>query len=100
LDNQIKDKNVFPKLQIEKEFLEAESLESFQASSFRVNKNTAIYDAIDGSKIAEWEENTSFTSNQKTKKWIKITGFFVDRVWQKATNDMWIKIEDTKQSDK
>ena len=100
LNNQIKDKNVFPKLQIKNEFLETENLESFQASSFRVNKKATIYNSINGSKITEWEENTSFTSNQKTKNWIKITGFFVEKVWQKATDEMWVKIEDTKQRDK
>jgi hypothetical protein len=100
LNNQIKDNNIFPKLQMKKEFLEDERLESFQASSFRVNKKTIVYDAINGKKIAEWEENTSFTSNQKTKNWIKITGFFVEKVWQKATDEMWLQIEDTKQRDK
>ncbi len=100
LNNQIKDENKFPNLQMRKEFLDLETIEYFPASSFRVNKDASIYDAMNGNEIAKWEENTSFTSNQKTQHWIKITGYFVDRVWQKSTSEMWLKLEDSKQRDK
>ena len=91
--------NPFPKLKMKKEFEADTDLEYFSPSSFRVNKNATVYDAIDGENIAQWEENTSFTSNQKTQDWIKVTGHFVNKVWQKSTTEMWIKIEDAKRRD-
>ena len=88
--------NRFPKLKMKEAFKESdiETIVYFDASSFRVNKEAFIYDKIDGKKIDKWEKSTSFTSNQKSASWIKVTGFFVDKVWQSAELDMWVKIED------
>lgn len=66
-----------------------------KASVYRMNKEAEIYDAPYGKSIDRWEEKTSFTSNISEGKWIKITGFFVDRKWQKAKEEMWVKTEDT-----
>ncbi len=113
--------NSFPKLLMKKEFLqndkkvketvikkelpkikkivepkkrEVEKLERFKASAFRLNKNALIYDKLNGRKLYEWAEGTSFTSSIKTQNWIKITGYFVDKVWMRSSKEMWIKISD------
>ncbi|MEN8302647.1 MAG: hypothetical protein ABFQ64_01080 [Campylobacterota bacterium] len=73
---------------------EVEKLERFKASAFRLNKNAAVYDKVNGKKLYEWEEGTSFTSSIKTQNWTKITGYFVDRVWMRSTKELWIKSTD------
>jgi DNA repair exonuclease SbcCD ATPase subunit len=66
-----------------------------KACVYRMNKEAEIYDAPYGKSVDRWEEKTSFTSNIHEGEWIKITGFFVDRKWQKAEKEMWVKAEDT-----
>lgn len=93
------DENKFPKLMMKKEF-QKESVNknliiNFKASAFFLNKNSTIYDAIDGTEIDKWESGTSFTSNEKTKEWIKIGGYFIDRKWRKAKKEMWVKLANT-----
>ncbi len=66
-----------------------------KGSAYRVNKEAGIYNRPDGEVIEKWEERTSFTSNVSQGEWIKVTGHFIDRKWQKATKEMWIKAEDT-----
>ncbi len=105
--------NPFPKLVMKKEFLqeetikkkelpeikkivepkrkEVEKLERFKASAFRLNKNAAVYDKVNGKILYEWKEGTSFTSSLKTQNWVKITGYFVDRVWMPSSKELWIK---------
>ena len=68
-----------------------ESIEYFKARAFRLNTDADIYDAINGKTIDNWENKTSFTSNQRTATWIKITGYFVDKVWRKSDLEMWVK---------
>lgn len=93
LDNQkIESDNKFPKLKMKKEFIdESEETLFFKASSFRVNHEAKIYDGVDADVIDIWENRTSFTSNQRKNKWIKITGYFVDKQWRAATSEMWVK---------
>ena len=89
------DDNSFPKLmpkenpkvkvEVKKE------VETFKASSFRLNVTSAIYDKPDGKKVDIWEKTRSFTSNKKTISWTKITGYFIDKKWVKAKKEMWIK---------
>lgn len=113
--------NPFPKLVMKKEFLkndkkvkkivikkelskikkivepkrkEVEKLQRFKASAFRLNKNALIYDRVNGEKLYEWEKGTSFTSSIKTQNWVKITGYFVDRVWMRSSKELWIKTTD------
>lgn len=95
LDNYLKNQRVsndnpFPSLKMKPEYLLVET----EASAFRVNKDANIYDGIDGRVIDKWEKYTSFTSNQKTQKWIKITGYFVEKVWRHAKKEMWIRVDD------
>ena len=73
---------------------EVEKLERFKASAFRLNKNALIYDKVNGKTLYGWEEGTSFTSSIKTQNWVKITGYFVDRVWMRSSKELWIKSED------
>ncbi len=73
--------------------LKKEKIIKFKAISFYLKKDSNIYDAIDGNKIFNWNEGRSFTSNKKTKKWIKITGYFVNKKWQRAKQNMWIKLQ-------
>lgn len=82
--------NPFPKLMMKEDNI----VHSFKASAFRVNKSASIYDAADGNIIAQWEKSTSFTSDKKTSSMIKITGYFVNKVWTSASKEMWIKTED------
>ena len=92
LKNQrIKDENPFPKLEMKKKYASVAKREYFKASAFRMNGNVAVYDGADGSKLATWEDKTSFTSNQRVGKWIKITGYFVDKVWRPADRELWVK---------
>lgn len=72
-------------------------IEYFKARSFRLKRNAPIYDAIDGDVIDVWDENTSFTSNQMSREWIKITGHFVDKIWQRSKSEMWLQKEDYKE---
>jgi len=90
------DSNVFPDLQMKKEFQknETETLTTFKASSFRFNKAANIFDSINGKVIDEWEITTSFTSNVKSKNWVKITGYFVDKVWRPSQKELWVKATD------
>ena len=97
MNNQIiQDDNPFPDLQMKKEFQvhEEEKISTFKASSFRLNKSANIFDAISGNKIDEWESTTSFTSNVKSRNWVKITGYFVDKVWKPSDKEMWVRTTD------
>jgi len=73
---------------------EVQKLERFKASAFRFNKIATVYDRVNGKKLYEWEEGTSFTSSIKTQNWIKITGYFVDRVWMRSSKELWVKSAD------
>lgn len=86
------EQNSFPKLKMK----ENAKIQSFKASAFRTNKLAPIYSDLKGKVIIdEWEKDTSFTSSQRTSSMIKITGYFIDKVWTKAKKDMWIKVEDS-----
>ncbi|MDQ7068594.1 MAG: hypothetical protein Q9M40_11810 [Sulfurimonas sp.] len=84
--------NKFPNLLMKEEFKIHK--DDNKASTYRVKVDAYIYDGVDGEKIFEWEKSTSFTSNERTKDWIKITGYFVDKVWRASSDEMWIKSSD------
>jgi len=103
------DKNEFPQLQMKKkyqkkpepkkevvvtEITDDGEIVFFEATTFRVNKDAKIFDGIYGIEIDIWDKSTSFTSNQKTSEWIKITGYFVNKTWQSAPKEMWVKASD------
>lgn len=97
VNNQIiEDDNPFPQLQMKKEFQRntGESLTSFKASSFRVNKLADIFQSIDGKKVDKWEKSRSFTSNLRSENWVKITGYFINKVWQPSAKELWIRSSD------
>ena len=66
-----------------------------KAGTFRLNKKAKIYDKVNGKEVYTWEEKTSFTSNVFKGKWIKITGYFVNKQWQPTVKCLWVKEEDT-----
>lgn len=97
VNNQIiEDENPFPQLQMKKEFQQntRESLTPFKASSFRVNKLADIFQSIDGKKVDKWEKSRSFTSNLRSENWVKITGYFINKVWQPSAKELWIRSSD------
>lgn len=98
LRNQIKQRDgVFPQLQMKEQYrlVQNDELVYFKPSAFRLNKEAQIFDGIDGEPIETWESMRSFTSNQKTKKWVKITGYFVDKVWRPSQKELWVLESDT-----
>ena len=93
-----KDENSFPKLMMKEKnsnsSLKTEKIYKTKPTTFRLKVNSNIYNSIDGHKVYEWEESSSFTSNIRSDEWIKVTGYFVNKVWQKSTEELWIKNKD------
>ena len=93
------DDNPFPKLIMKDDLKkitdqdeeEVEKEKSFKASPFRLNRDSDIYDSINGTVIYKWEDRRSFTSSLMTQNWIKITGYFIDKEWRKADEELWIE---------
>lgn len=65
-------------------------IETTEPKAYKLGIQSDIYDAIDGEVYDSWEEGTSFTSNVKSDGWIKITGYFVEKKWKKAKEELWI----------
>lgn len=88
------EENEFPKLKMKessaKVTSESEDLYATQAT-FRLTNDSSIYNAINGAKVTQWSKDTSFTSNLRSKNWIRISGYFVDKVWQRAKEELWIE---------
>ncbi len=63
-------------------------------SAYRLASNAGVYNGINGTKIDMWEQGRSFTSGTSSGGWVKITGYFVNRVWQPAGEEMWVKESD------
>ena len=84
----------FPKL-IMKEEIEVKDIEliKFKATSFKLKYDSIVYNSINGKMITKWVKDTSFTSTTKTKSWIKVTGYFINKKWTSAKKEMWIKIK-------
>jgi len=85
--------NEFPQLIMKKEF-ELEKVQRFQPSTFVVNKNADIYDERNGNVVQKWSKERLFTSYIQTEKWMKITGYFKDKVWIKSPQSLWVKRSD------
>jgi len=92
--------NPFPELLMKKAFrnkkeiINSEEIKTFKASTFRLNKNAEIYNDVNGKVVDKWSEGTSFTSSVKTQNWLKITGYFHNKVWMKSSKSIWIKLSD------
>jgi len=63
-------------------------------SAYRMATIASIYNAPNGTKVDMWEAGRSFTSGTSSGGWIKITGYFVNRVWQSADEEYWVKESD------
>lgn len=63
-------------------------------SAYRMATNAPVYNAPGGSVVDTWEARRSFTSGTVSNGWIKITGYFVNRVWQRADQELWVKESD------
>jgi hypothetical protein len=87
-----KEEKIESKVQKEKKTLQKDTqLKYFKASAFKLIKDADIYDKPDGEIIDMWTKGTSFTSNQKQSGFIKITGYFVNKLWAKTKDELWIK---------
>jgi len=66
------------------------------ASAYRMAVNAPIYNAPGGRQIDTWEERRSFTAGVPQGGWVHITGYFVNRVWQRTADDenLWVKESD------
>ncbi len=89
----------FPKLTMQPQYeaLEEERASTIwtEAKTYRVHKDADIYEAPEGKSIDRWKAMTSFTSMQKEGKWIRITGYFVDKKWHSARDvSLWIRQSD------
>jgi len=83
--------NVFPNLVMKEKYNKKETIKNIKATSFRLKEKSDIYDSINGKVIKNWEEGVSFTSNIASQNWIKITGYFIDKQWNGAKVDLWIR---------
>ena len=94
-----KTKSSFPKLVMKEKYKKSnqddKTKEYFKASAFRLTKESTIYSNLENTFFDTWEAQTSFTSGERTATMIKITGYFVDKTWRKATQEMWVKAENT-----
>jgi predicted RND superfamily exporter protein len=94
INNLQKSDDKFPKLMMkEQNNPNDEKIIRFKAAAFRLKYESIIYDGINGKNIDKWEKHRSFTSSIKTKSWIKVTGYFVNKKWTPAKKEMWIKIK-------
>ena len=69
-------------------------IQIIKPSTFRLKTQSAIYDSIGGVEIDRWDKDTTFTTNKRTASYVKITGYFIDKKWKKASKEMWIKSRD------
>lgn len=61
--------------------------------AYRIAGEGTIYDAPDGAPIRQWESGRSFTASVPQNGWIRISGYFVNRVWQPCSPEerFWIR---------
>ena len=62
-----------------------------KARTYRLSKESNIYDDVNGNILYTWENKTSFTSTKMTQNWIEVTGYFIDRKWLKAKKSLWLE---------
>ena len=93
--------NSFPKLLMKKEspnqVKDIEETYTFEAAAFRLKNEATIYRNINGEEIYVWEEDRSFTSNEKSQNWVKITGYFIDKKWLPSKEELWVEASDVVQ---
>ncbi|MDP2850450.1 MAG: hypothetical protein Q8O20_05190 [Sulfuricurvum sp.] len=57
-----------------------------KSSAYRMASNAPIYNAPGGSVVDTWESRRSFTAGNPSGGWVHITGYFVNRVWQRTAD--------------
>ena len=67
------------------------NIEKIIPTTFRLLSKANVYDSVDGVKISTWNANKSFTSDTQTDNWVKVTGYFVAKKWQRPGKELWIK---------
>lgn len=72
----------------------AESVKKSAPSAYRMASDAPIYNAPGGRVVDTWEARRSFTSGTSSNGWVKITGYFVNRVWTRADQDLWVRESD------
>jgi len=70
-----------------------QKVKHIKPSNFRLKQDSFIYNKPNGKKMFKWLKNRTFTTNIRTDDWVKITGYFVNRRWTKAQEDMWIEAD-------
>ena len=103
--NICKDDNQFPKLMMKddtsshvkiqdpktKDIEIVEEVQETPPSTYRLNKQSKIYNGVHGKELTTWEDKTSFTSRKLSQNWVNISGYFVERQWVKATVELWVE---------
>ena len=66
------------------------------ASAYRMAVDAPIFNAPGGSIVDRWEARRSFTAGPPSAGWVRITGYFVNRVWQPAAENesLWVRESD------
>lgn len=87
--------NKFPKLMMKPKHVKYKKIR-MKAKTYRLTSKANIYDAKNGNKIETWENDTTFTSNEKAvakgmDAWIKVTGYFIENSWVPSKSSMWLK---------
>lgn len=72
---------------------QSEKTQKVSPATFRLKRQSYIYDSVNGVRIATWHYKKTFTSDTQTENWVKITGFFVKKEWKEAERELWIKKE-------
>lgn len=72
----------------------AEPVKKSAPSAYRMASDAPIYSAPGGRVVDTWEARRSFTSGTAANGWVKITGYFVNRVWTRADQELWVKESD------
>ena len=67
-------------------------LEVMKPTTFRLSSNAYVYKAPNSAqRLKIWEKGKLFTSYLRQGRWIKITGYFRNRHWKKAKENLWIE---------
>jgi predicted nucleic acid-binding Zn-ribbon protein len=72
----------------------AEPVKKSAPCVYRMASDAPIYSAPGGHVVDTWEARRSFTSGTAANGWVKITGYFVNRVWTRADQELWVKESD------
>ncbi|MBD3823588.1 MAG: hypothetical protein IE916_03670 [Epsilonproteobacteria bacterium] len=97
MEKKLDKSNELPQLAMKEEFQEEPKEIEFEAATFRLLRSSDILDDYKGKIVDRWEEKRTFTASVKKGEMIKIGGYFVDRKWQRAKENLWVKAEDAAQ---